>query len=57
MEFSNLKVLHLLVFIQGKYKLSAGLNSVFNNFHYLKSPKQSSKLLIELTFFSEKYDR
>ena len=40
--------------IKEKHKLSASLNSVFNTFHDLKFPKQSSKLFINLTFLSEK---
>ena len=56
--FSNSKVLHLLVASKKeKYKLSASLNPVFNTFHDLKFPKQSSKLFIKLTFLSEKDDR
>ena len=51
------KGIRFISYTQEKYKLSASLNSVFNTFHDLKFPKQSSKLFIKLTFLSEKDDR
>ena len=53
----QIKGIAFIICIQEKYKLSASLDSVFNIFHDLKFPKQSSKLFMKLTFLSEKDDR
>ena len=57
MFYDSFKDIEFISFVQEKYKLSGSLNSVFNRFHDLKFPKQSSELLIKLKFFSEKDDK